>query len=347
MEPTEEAVDSLIVLFGKSLDLSDFDEGVKVFQYLLRKNKKLVNIDRFYELLANQRDHPAVRRLLQDLISDNPLLDPLAALNVQEALDQGMSVKEALAELFASKDGADFEILIECIEPNPSKKRKLLGSNSDKGKSEEDKRSFKCHRFILQDRWPYFAGMNKEMREAQEGRLSLPAVGEPDGMHPIVLAALLEVCYTGAISKQTRELITPDVAMHLLSAPIYFKTGAVLDDDGKVGVDPPFRELYALAERQFVSGITAENCVDLLKMALSLRNEDVAAKVKQMILQNRRTLRVDPTFLKSLHTLPVEVLVDFLWKQLRCRVPIVVNMLVQINPGRSTPSGHIIGIDQY
>lgn len=120
----------------------------------------------------------------------------------------------------------------------------------------------KCHRFILQDRWPYFANINQNMREATEGRLSLPAAGEPDGMHPIVLNALLEVCYTGEISKETRELITMDIAMHLLSAQIYFKTGAVLERGGKVGVDPPFRALYAFAEQQFVDGITNENCVD-------------------------------------------------------------------------------------
>jgi hypothetical protein len=190
-------------------------------------------------LMANQ-SLKVMEQLIDDFIDESPLEDPIVGAPKKE--DNCVAMQQALRNLLESKKDYDFEIIL-------------------KGTAKGADVVVKCHRFVLQARWPFFAlAVNSNMREATNQRYEMAS-----SMHPKVLNVLLEVAYTGAISDSTRKAFDAATAMQLLAAEMYFKTRALAsttsgdDSNNVVEVDEPFGELIALAQKTVLAGISASN----------------------------------------------------------------------------------------
>jgi hypothetical protein len=113
--------------------------------------------------------------------------------------DQNRTVNEALILAFSPSSDPDFRIVV-------------------RGGKYHDAAIIRCHSQLLALRWPYFSSTRRaRLCEQREMQLVLPAVGEAGGIHPIAVAAIVEILQTGRLGTQIKRRITPLVAASLLA----------------------------------------------------------------------------------------------------------------------------------
>lgn len=248
------SIEQILELYCYALDLH-FADGQKVLIFLLRSCKKPPIKAALLRKALQGRPLDVFDALLDDLLSATPIEEPFELLPTE--LNGIVSLEQALQHLLFTKNGADFTITIEGEMP------------------------VKCHKFVLAARWPYFSKMaNSGMRESAEMLLQLPATGSDCGMHPVVLQAILEVCYTGHITYETSMSFDPILALHLLATSALYLHA----DDG---TENTFEPLLELAELRISSGLNVDNCIEVFRIAFEIGRTEAASKAKALIIANR------------------------------------------------------------
>lgn len=217
-------VEELVQLYCYSLDLNPFDEGQHVALYLLQKHKAALAsyTKRLPELLGK---HANKLMGLMQVLQATGNAEPTAPITAQMlgAISDFMTVKDALRKLYEQHEKGDFEIAI-------------------KGTDQK----LRAHSFVLYALWPYFRLLfDTNMKEKQQMRLELPAVGQDGGISLEMLELIVELCYNpDALSE---ERVNEALALDALAiANLY-----LLDFEGEGQSDGPLDHLAKFAESQW------------------------------------------------------------------------------------------------
>jgi hypothetical protein len=280
-------VEDLVRLYSYALDLESFPGGVQACLNLLRRHRARLPLPELPELL--NIDPLQVLKLAQQLLQEtSPDLEfPSNSMNKSE---ESHSLPTALKRLLKTRMGCDFEVVI--------------GENN----------IFQVHSFVLAARWPYFRHMlDAKMNEAQKMQLRLPAPGEDGGLHPVSFQAVLDVCYTGKVRKDTRKSFTPAHAIDVLSVKeLYFDwDDAVKRSDGESV--STFDSLIDFAQSCAEKGLESSNCAELYTTALELHMDDLAQKALEIISYHLHDVWQHQTQRDILLKLPQDKQLALLW----------------------------------
>jgi hypothetical protein len=303
-------INDVLAMYTRSLDLR-YDAGTKLALYLLRKHKNDLPVKQLPVLMKDHTEY--MMDLVAELVPTNnanfnspPIFKPQSG--------KCKSLTDTLVRLYETREGADFNIV-------------LKGHNDNTPNSAP----MRCHAFVLHARWPYFRAMfDAGMREMQRAKLELPGVGEDGGMHPLVMQAILDVIYLGAVQPNTIKLFNPAVALQLLSVQeLYLSSfdakeqkqenggGDGGDGDGDGDGDATASAFLSLIEwaTQLVDrGLNVDNCVEVYKTALEMQVEEVAERSKSLIVANIKLLMANPKHSAAILSLPHDVQLPLLWK---------------------------------
>jgi hypothetical protein len=298
-------INDVLAMYTRSLDLR-YDAGTKLALYLLRKHKNDLPVKQLPVLMKDHTEY--MMDLMAELLPTNnansnapPIFKPQSG--------KCKSLADTLVRLYETREGADFNIV-------------LKGHNDNTSNSSP----MRCHAFVLHARWPYFRAMfDAGMREMQRAKLELPGVGEDGGMHPLVLQAILDVIYLGAVQPNTIKLFNPAVALQLLSVQeLYlssFDAKEQKQENGGGGGDgvgdamaSAFSSLIEWATQLVDRGLNVDNCVEVYKTALEVQAEEVAERSKVLIVANIKRLMANPKHSAAILSLPHDVQLPLLWK---------------------------------
>jgi hypothetical protein len=278
--------------------------------YLLRKHKNSLPVKQLPALMKDHTEY--MMDLMAELLStDNANSNAPPIFKPQSG--KCKSLTDTLVRLYKTREGADFNIV-------------LKGHNDNTSNSSP----MRCHSFVLHARWPYFRAMfDAGMREMQRATLELPSVGEDGGMHSLVMQAILDVIYLGAVQPNTIELFNPAVALQLLSVQeLYLSSfnakeqkqengggggGGNGDGDGDA-MASAFLSLIEWATQLVDRGLNVDNCVEVYKTALEMQVEEVAERSKVVIVANIKRLMANPNHSAAILSLPHDVQLPLLWK---------------------------------
>jgi hypothetical protein len=292
-------INDVLAMYTRSLDLC-YDAGTKLALYLLRKHKNDLPVKQLDVLM---KGHNVMDLIAELLSTDNSNAPPI----FKPQPGKCKSLADTLVRLYETREGADFNIV-------------LKGHNDNKSNSPP----MRCHAFVLHARWPYFRAMfDAGMRETQRAKLELPGVGEDGGMHPLVLQAILDVIYLGAVQPNTIKLFNPAVALQLLSVQgLYlssFDAKEQKQENGGGGsvcdaMASAFLSLIEWATQLVDRGLNVDNCVEVYKTALEMQGEVMAERSMVLIVANIKRLVANPKHSAAILSLPHDVQLPLLWK---------------------------------
>jgi sugar lactone lactonase YvrE len=280
------SVADLVMFYCECLDWKNFDMGRQTCAYLLAHHHTKVNSRSLPDIMKSHRDR--TMDLLHDLLENSK--ETSLSLQVPENVSKKVktsTLKYSLSKLLDSKSGADFDIHIN------------------------REASIKCHSFVLYARWPYFRQMiDSNMKEAREKKLTLPNIEEDGGMHPVVLKALLAVCYTGELSPALQKEIDPIMACRILGECALYLAGFDVAESSATTL------LNQVAKTKMVAGVDLENCVVLYERASELGIEELVTSSKKFISENIASLKFREESVRQLTRLPWHLQAFVLWQQL-------------------------------
>jgi hypothetical protein len=142
-------------------------------------------------------------------------------------------------------------------------------------------------------------------------------------MHPLVMQAILDVIYLGAVQPNTIKLFNPAVALQLLSVQgLYlssFDAKEQKQENGGGGgggdaMASAFSSLIEWATQLVDRDLNVDNCVEVYKTALEMQVEEVAERSKELIVANIKRLMANPNHSAAILSLPHDVQLPLLWK---------------------------------
>jgi hypothetical protein len=259
VEGSVESSTEAVELYRHCLDLA-YTGGALALSRIIYRFKDHIIVKDLPAQLQNHADK--VWDLVQLLIQANaPELD----LDVRSS---SKTLMQALESLHKSRNDADFQILIG-----------------------ED--AFPTHSFILSARWPYMSRiLQSGMKEAQTKRLLLPPSGQDGAITPLILQVALELCYTGIVSLETSEKLSPATCLHILSVKdLYF--------DGET-----FEGLLEFADTEVSGQMDLNHCTKLLKVSSELGIDSIHSKCLKFIAKNFDLIKARPDLVADMMDLP-------------------------------------------
>jgi predicted transcriptional regulator YdeE len=281
----------LLACYAQVMSLK-FDIGRQFVSSIIRQHRTKLQVKQLNELLTGLGRSDLLVDLMQDLFKDDEAnnIEKLLTDVVNQPVSSAAatkSVAQALAAIYKSQEGADFDIVIG----DPS--------NDPQDPSHTTTTIFRCHAFVVASRWRYFNRViSAGMRESHSSKLVLPPITVDGGMHPVALRAILDIIYLGELSDETKQVFDAVVAGSI--SPLYFESLSGTDEGDATGL---FEPLFAFAQFQLDKSINYNNCVSVFAMAMQLGVELTAKRAMKVIASNLQTLLKDTKQQGQLKTL--------------------------------------------